>query len=140
MGRKKQDQHSEVRDLMDCDCDQNIKLLLDVQNKAIQSFMQVFMNSVNSRMDKIVQDFTSQIHEVKRSLEFSQKVLEDVKKSVAMSIESASKISSSKVDQFEVELEKIHHNIDYLENQSRRNNLRMDGIEEGSRESWEQTE
>ena len=135
MGRKKRDQDSEARDLMDCDCDQNIKLLLDVQNKAIQSCMQDFMNSVNSRMDKIVQDFTSKIHEVKRSLEFLQKELEDVKKSFAMSIESASKIGCNKVDQIEVELEKIHHNIYYLDNQSQINNLCIDDIEEGSRES-----
>ncbi len=38
------------------------------------------------------------------------------------------------------ELKSLQNNVDYLDNQSRRNNLRFDGIEETPQETWEQSE
>ena len=38
------------------------------------------------------------------------------------------------------QLRRVEDNIDYIENQSRRNNVRIDGVPEEANETWEKTE
>lgn len=73
--------------------------------------------------------------DLQESLEFSQKDIDELKP------------YATKRDSVEADIEDIYSSIDYhmdkleyLENQSRRNNIRVDGILEAENESWDATE
>ena len=83
----------------------------------IKSVMDSVVTSINVRIDSVIQD----VAQLKASLEFSQKDLSD----------HAEKIKSRYRD--------IEKTV-YLENQSRRNNLRFEGLLEDDNETWDKTE
>ena len=103
--------------------------------KAFQACMQSFMISVNQRIDNFIIDMNTKVTELKVSLEYTQAEVEDVKKKVANSVKD-----SERIQKFEDSMAETLKTIDYLENQSRRCNLRIDGLKEESNESWEETE
>ena len=89
---------------------------------------------INQRLDGMTKD----IEELKESLEFTQAKMEEKEKSFkkieekTRNMELLNKSIKKDVEAIEKNKEKL---ID-LENRSRRNNLRFDGIRENERESW----
>ncbi|XP_035692546.1 uncharacterized protein LOC118427017 [Branchiostoma floridae] len=87
----------------------------------------MLMDSANSRVDSLVRE----VQDLKTSLQFSQNEIDSLK----VEIKDAKK--SSNVDDESAVAKKV----DYLENQSRRNNIVIDGIEgDNSKETWAETE
>ena len=95
------------------------------------------MNAVKEEMKQLKKD----VNELKSSLTFSQKDIDDVKqkcykmKERLMGAEDSLAETNSCVDE-------LYDQQDYLENHSRRNNVKIMGIPENddSKESWEESE
>lgn len=102
--------------------------MLKVQER---KFKTMFESSVNERIDSVVKS----VEELKASLAFSQASIDDLQ-------ESVTKITKmeDQLDDIQQCLDKHVGKIGYLENHSRRNNIRIDGVPEESSESWSVTE
>ena len=101
-----------------------VKDLLAVQESVMKAMFESVVSSINTRVDELVKSVAS----IKASVEFSQKELDDLKP------------ISSKLQEAEGELDQIQGSLEYLENQSRRNNIRVSGIKESPGESWDDAE
>lgn len=114
--------------------------MLNRQESNFMSFTKMIMESTTTRIDGIMKE----VHEVKSSLQFSQAQIDDLR------------VMEKKLGSFESQLQSLQSlptqcmtpqskdiisKIDYLENQSRRNNVIIDGlIQENAYESWSDTE
>ena len=105
--------------------------LLKIQESMFRSIFESMMENVTNRVDKL----SATLESVKTSLEFTQNEVHDLKK------------AKDQTQKIEAELDQVHGQIkyhcdklEYLENQSRRNNIRIDGIPESGGESWDETE
>ena len=113
--------------------------IVDAQLKAFQACMQACMESNNKRFDDFVRVTISDISELKASLQFTQKELHELKLSVKVNIDdntSTDKLLAKLTD----DMKRVDDAADYMENQSRRNNLRVDGVKEKPGETWQETE
>ena len=93
---------------------------------------------INQRLDSMTKD----IDELKESLQCTQSKIEEKEKSFrrieekALNVEILNKNLKTEVQA----LEKMKEKLIDLENRSRRNNLRIDGIKENAKESWNEWE
>ena len=89
------------------------------------------LSSVNTRIDNVVKSDA----ELKASLEYSPQDIDNLK-------EAADAIDDmdEKLEDIQRGLHKHEEKLEYLENQSRRNNLRINGIPEEDNETWLNTE
>ena len=108
-----------------------LREMLQMQERMFKNMFESVLSSVNMRIDKVVKS----VAELKASLEYSQQDIDDLME------------AADAIDDMEDELEDIQHGLhkneeklEYLENQSRRNNIRIDGIPEEDNESWLNTE
>ena len=93
----------------------------------IKSFMDSVVTSINVRIDGVVKD----VAQLKASLEFSQKDLTVHAKKIKSVEDNVSKIEAT--------MKKHIEKTVYLENQSRRNNLRFQGLLEDDNDTWDET-
>lgn len=100
------------------------KDMLELQEKNINTFLTVIMESTNKRID-LVKD----VLDYKHSMEFSQSEVEKLKSAHTANL-SAFKSINAKFDEFQKTLETYISKMDYIENQIRRNNILIDGIRE----------
>ena len=89
------------------------------------------LSSVNMRIDTVVKS----VAELKASLECSQQDIDDL-------MEAADAIDNmdEELEDIQRGLHKQEEKLEYLENQSRRKNIRIDGILKEDNESWPTTE
>ena len=114
-----------------------VRELLETQERAFKQIMEFQMNLVKEEMKLLKKD----VNELKSSLTFSQKDIDDVKQKCykieerLMGAEDCSAETNSCVHE-------LYDQQDYLENHSRRNNVKIMGIPENddSKESWEESE
>ena len=107
--------------------------MLQIQRESFQSALTAFAESTNHRIDTFIKEMTEKITVVKFSLEYTQGDVDNNKYELRKQGKE-----TCKIEPVEECLKKIDEQVDYLENQSRRNNLRIDGIPEvGSNETWE---
>ena len=102
----------EVRDSVD-PVKSSVQELL---HSMIRSFMDSLVTNINVRIDGVVKD----VAQLKASLEFSQKDLTDHAEKIKSIEDNVSKIEAT--------MKKHIEKTVYLENQSRRNNLRFEGL------------
>lgn len=109
--------------------------ILDRQTDTFNKFVRVILDSTNERLDSMNRN----VQEIKDSIHYTQREVDDIK----------AKVSKLSVDHNTLEngmrtlcdgFVTLENKADYLENQSRRNNLIFEGIEESARESWADTE
>ena len=105
--------------------------MLKVQESMFRSLFDSMLANITSRVDNLA----TTISGLKSSLEFTQGEVDDLKNT---------NVHAKRVEE---ELGAIQDQIDYhrgkmeyLENQSRRNNIRISGIPEDSEETWDETE
>lgn len=100
-----------------------VKQMLDVQQSMLKTLLDSFISTVNARVDKLADSVAS----LKASLEFTQKDVGDL-------LSLKSKLVSAENDIVEIKNNvELHGNkIEYQENQSRRNNIRVFGIPESA--------
>ena len=108
-----------------------LKQILDVQQSMLKTLFDSFIFTVNARVDKLADSVAS----LKASLEFTQKNVGDLSS-------LKSKLVGAEKDIVEIKntVELQGNKIEYQENQSRRNNIRVFGIPESAGETWEMAE
>lgn len=111
--------------------------MINKQESNFLSFTKMILDTVNTRIDGVMKD----VQELKTSLQFSQGQIDDLRG------------MERKMDSFEVHLQQLSSQctnsdisdivtqVDFLENQSRRNNVIIDGLsQENAFESWSDSE
>ena len=118
---------------------QTFQTIMDSQLKTFQACLQACMDSTNKRIDTFVRETIPDIAEIKASLQYTQKEVDQMKEDVNNN--SAQRVVTDRLLQrLDADVRRLDDACDYLENQSRRNNLRIDGVKEKPGESWEETE
>lgn len=102
-----------------------------VQESMVRTIFDSVVNSLNSR----VNDVLSLVSSIKASLAYSQKEIEDLKP-----LQAKLDKPYEMVDKIVSDIEAQQLKTEYLKNQSRRNNIRVNGIEESDREMWRDSE
>ena len=113
-----------------------IKEILSIQEATMMNFIKMNITSMNERIDNIMKEFTKEITEIKGSVSFTEDVLEKKVSSCEEKLWHLGQFKFPSVDEWNETKDKIND----LENRSRRNNIRIDGIPEDPKETWEQTE
>ena len=101
-----------------------LREILQMQERMFKSFFDSIITNVNTRLNSL----THSVAELKARIASSEKDIDDLKPSLLKLQDLDSAIEESQEEQME-----------YLENQSRRNNVRVNGIPEEN-ETWETTE
>ena len=111
------------------------KELMQQQETSYKNFTQIIMNTANQRVDELMKE----IYELKSSLQFTQKEVDDLKLSCK---KLSSDYGSNEKDTHKLaeSLQMIDSKSDYLESQQRRNNIVVDGIPESPNEKWSDSE
>ncbi|KAL7383189.1 hypothetical protein ABVT39_006110 [Epinephelus coioides] len=105
--------------------------LLQQQQEIFKGFVKVIMDSTNSRLDAI----TKEVQDLKSSIQYTQKDVDELKTTQAKQSEHC---NTTQIDIIKLceNLKVIIDKQEYLEGQSRRNNIVIDGIPEAPVESW----
>lgn len=109
--------------------------LLQRQQDNFQCFVKIIIDSPNSILDSLMKE----VQEIKTSIQFTQKEVDDIK------ISNANQADHSKALQADItkicdSLLVLRDKLEYLEGKSRRNNLVIDGIIETPGETWLESE
>ncbi len=109
--------------------------LLQQQQDNFQCFAKMILDSTNQRLDTL----TREVQEIKTSIQFTQKEVDDIKIS---NTDQADHGKALQVDIMKIcdSLLVLTDKLEYLEGQSRRNNLVIDGIIETPGETWTEAE
>ncbi|KAI8507447.1 hypothetical protein Bbelb_148270 [Branchiostoma belcheri] len=109
--------------------------LIELQQKNFRSFMESTIECHNKRIDNLIRE----VQEIKVSLQYTQKDIEDIQANTRQQEKTIKEIES-KIMQLKADATTNLNKTDYLENQSRRNNILIDGITDVKEESWEECE
>ena len=107
--------------------------------KAFQACMQTFVESSNTRLDAFVKDTTRELAELRASVHFTLNELHELKDNYKNENDKQ-KHDHGALVKMTADLKRIDDTVDYIENQSRRKKLRVDGIKERPGETWADTE
>ena len=108
-----------------------VKQMLDVQQSTLKTLFDSFISTVNARVDKLADSVPS----LNASLEFTQQDVGDL-----LSLKSMLVSTKEDIVQIKNNVELHGNKIEYQENQSIRNNIRVFGIPELAGETWESAE
>ena len=112
-----------------------VKQMLNQQREDFSAMVTAMMNSFNERYDQLRVTVT----EIRVSLEYSQQEIANMKDTLQIQGKDH-QTSDVKIDKVQQNLTELENCVDYLENQSRRNNVIFEGIEESDKESWHDSE
>lgn len=101
------------------------KDMLQQQQENFKSFIQIIMDGNTKRLDGVIRE----VQELKTSLQFTQGMMDELKASNQV-IDSRIKTFESTMEIIRQEMDAVSNKLDYMENQSRRSNLLIDGIPE----------
>lgn len=101
------------------------KDMLQQQQENFKSFIQIIMDGNTKRLDGVIRD----VQELKTSLQFTQGIMEDMKKGY-IDIDVKIKSFESSITKSKQEMDHLFNKLDFIDNQSRRSNLLIDGIAE----------
>ena len=130
-----------------------LKEMMEIQDRAYRSTLQILVNDMKSEIKSVKKD----VEELKLSTQFMSSKFEDQKNNIEqrkMKVEQIedwvkileSNLSNSSLDDeyydHESRLKDLENKHEYLENMSRRNNIKLLGLPEdkNSEKSWEDTE
>lgn len=119
-----------------------MKTLLESHERVYKSALDAVVKQMNERIMKL----ESTVADLTTSLQFSQREIDDLKSTIKQH-EKEKQDTKVKMDQqadvinsSKVEIESLEDRCNYMEDYSRRNNIRITGVEEQSgNETWEQT-
>ena len=124
----------QVRELFEQQKTHYKELLLQQEN-SYKNFTQIIMNTANQRVDEL----TKEVHELKASLHFTQKEVDELKLS-CKKLSSDCGTAEKDIHKLAESLLTIDSKSDILEGQFRRNNIVVDGIPESPNEIWSVSE
>ena len=108
-----------------------IRELFKLQESTFKLLFESTIHSLTLRVDSVVKD----VQEMKTSLQYTQKDVGELKP-IHVKLEDVNK----ELDKISKDLASHSQKMEYLENQSRRNNIRVNGIPESDNETWEDAE
>ncbi|MPC72157.1 Protein unc-13 C [Portunus trituberculatus] len=118
-----------------------VKTMLEVQDQAYRGFLEIQMKQVDDKL----QSMQATINKLTRSLEFTQRDVDDLKEKVKLQdqeIKCRTKENqelTARLDASSNIIKELQDKSNYQENYNHRNNLQFLGIEERPRnETWEQ--
>ena len=97
--------------------------LLQMQQSTFQACLQSFVEASNKRFDNLVRNNAKEIAELRASVQFTQKETDDMKQAARSQSEQV-RTNIRGIDAAAAAAQReIEDGIDYIENQTRRNNL-----------------
>ena len=108
-----------------------LREMMQMQERMFKTMFESVLSSVNTRIDEVVKSLA----ELRASLQYSQRDIDDLMKST-----DELAMIEDEFDDIQHTLDKHEDKLEYLENQSRRNNIRIDGITEVDNETCPDTE
>ena len=116
-----------------------VRELLETQERSFKTMVQMFFESVKSE----VRDIRKEVNDLKGSLTFSQKDIEEAKVNIKNIESKVTKIAGD-IDETYKDIEDLYDSHEYLENHSRRSNIKVFGIPEKAEiegpQLWEECE
>ena len=116
-----------------------VRELLETQERSFKTVVQMFSESVKSEAI----DIRKEVINLKESLTFSQKDIEEAKVDIKNIELKVTKVTGD-IDETYKDMEDLYDSHEYLENHSRRNNIKVSGIPEKAEtegpELWEKCE
>ena len=106
-----------------------VRELLQTQERSYQPTIKLLTTDVRSEM----KDIKKEIEEFKDSLEFTQREVSDNQDRL-MDMETRLEGLKVRLDDQIDTIEKVEDDVEYIENQWRRNNIKILGVEENNRE------
>ena len=106
-----------------------VQELMKVQENSFKAFVHLMVDDFNKRFELL----RGEVADIKSSLELSQSEIDQLKAKVPPDFDKNFKTIKD-------DLSAIEDKVDYLENQSRRNNIRISGLAEEVNEDWSSTE
>ena len=113
--------------------------MLDVQQKAFQACLQSFVEANNKRVDELVREHAREVADLRMSLQYTQREVDEIKTTIHTQSDRLCNTIRD-VEQVSCAQRETEDGLDYVENQTRRNNLRIDGVAEIAAENWTDTE
>ena len=98
-----------------------------MQESTFKLLFESKIHSLTLRVDSVVKD----VQEIKISLQYTQNDVEDLKP-IQVKLEGLNK----ELDKISKDLASHSKRMEYLENQSRRNNIHVNAISESDNETW----
>lgn len=119
-----------------------MKTMLESQERAFKTALDVVVKQMNDQIYKL----EGKISDLTSSLEFTQREVDDLKhnakdydkekQDAKVKIEKL----NEQIDTYNTKIKELEDRLNYQEDYSRRNNVRISGVEErGASETWEQT-
>lgn len=112
-----------------------VKEELESHKEGLQEFISSKLLVTNERLNEL----SKEVKDITESLEFTQKQVEEDTKAIKKDIERLKK-NVGEIERDLLDPEDVSKKLIELEDRSRRNNLRIDGIQESDDESWEKCE
>eukprot|EP00112_Aurelia_sp_Birch-Aquarium-sp1_P015482 Seg3433.4 transcript_id=Seg3433.4/GoldUCD/mRNA.D3Y31 product="hypothetical protein" protein_id=Seg3433.4/GoldUCD/D3Y31 len=112
-----------------------IRDILDVQAQSYPTLVEMLVNEVKSDLKTLRRD----VEDIKASLQYTQKDVDDSKNKI-LDVEQRISMKSDLLDEAVDGIEDLQIKNDYLENRSRRNNIKVYGIPEAPAETWDDCE
>ena len=109
--------------------------LIRTQEESYKTFLTLYMDSTNKRVDVFMTKVTCDISGLRHSLEFSQAEIADMKTSA-----SSNPDLQQRIEAIQANCNALESQIEYIDNYTRRNSLVIRGILESDNESWTDTE
>ena len=112
-----------------------VKGLMEVQERAFRTMIEMMFNGLKEDVKEIRRD----VSDLRSRLEFSQVSISSIEaKLEAVNTQIATQAKS--VEAYGSNVGGLEDQMEYLENQSRRNNIRIIGVAEQENETWEKSE
>ena len=108
-----------------------LREILQIQERMFKNMFESVLSSVNTRFYNVVKS----VEQLKASLEYSQQDIDDLKEAA-----DAMDDMDTELEDIQRDLHKHDEKLEYLEKQSRRNNVPIDGISKEDNETWLNTE
>ena len=111
-----------------------VKVLLETQERTFRSAMGIVVDELKERVRLVEGTVTDLI----KSLEFSQTEVRDLKSDNTV-LRKSDMDKQVIIDGLQARIVELERRLNYQEDYSRRNNLRITGLKEQGSETWEQT-
>ena len=120
------------------------------QEEKLLNIVRNGISDTNARLDRLTQeisdnniklnDLSKETDDLKLSIETSQEITDEKFKEINKKLKNDKQQHGNKIDELWQENEYLREKLRDIEDRSRRDNLRIDGLQEVENETWEQTE
>lgn len=125
---------SQVRELLEQEWAQ-FKALLQQQEQSYRNFTEIIMSTTTKRVD----DLMKELQDLKTSLQYSQKEVDDLK-AAQKELNNGCNSNADDIHKLAESMLALDSKADNLESQCKQNNILIDGIPEILHEKWQDSE